>query len=492
MHFNEREQSIIDILLQYKFYVPASKIAKQLDVSKKTVYRTINKLNENPASKPLIESKLGEGFRLNYEEYIRKKSAKESFLKNYTPVERRNQILIDLLFKAPNPIRTTDFYDKYFVSETVIYTDITVLNKRLKKHNLNIDRNGKYISIIGNEVDIRKVLINTINIFNLDNLLSKEELNHNDTEFIIDNMNRLESQLNITIPYPYNINIFSHLYILINRFRSGKVDVSKVVDKLKQPYTNLIQENKDIFQQAKNIINHFSNYLNKNLPDTEVWYLFQYLLSSRLVNNSKKEVEQVKHGLEKEITEFYIKESGKALCKNFNKEMVWEELINHIRPMINRINNNIHIKNNLLEEIKVEYEELFHIITMISQNAEQTFNLGKITEHENGYLTIYFAKYLEQMFDTKRIIIICTSGIGTSELLKVKVKKAFPNIEIVDVLSTTDFMNQFHKYNAIDFVLTTVILESFTKEVPILLVSPVFGDRDKEIVNTFIKKERQT
>jgi activator of the mannose operon, transcriptional antiterminator len=495
MYLSEREQSIIDILLQENAYIPASKIADALRVSTKTVYRTIDKINKDSGSQPLIDSKLGDGFKLNYEEYVRKRSNKDGFVKNFTPVERRNQILIDLLFRSPNPIKTTDIYNKYYVSETVIYNDITMLNERLENDNLNILRRGKYISINGNEVDIRKVLINTINIFNLDHLLSKESLNQSDTEFIISNINRMESQLNVTIPYPYNINIFSHLYILINRFREGKVNVEKMIDELNKPYRNLIQENMEIFEWAKGIIRNISDYLNIHLPENEAWYLFQYLLSSRLLNNNSKENIQIRRGIEREITEFYIKEAGKALSKDFDKDIVWEELINHIRPMVNRMKNNIQIKNNLLEEIEIEYEELFNIIKAISKNAENKFKLGKINNDENGYLTIYFAKYLEQMFDTKRIVIICTSGIGTSELLKVKVKKAFPNIEIVDVLSTTDFIDHYNTYNDVDFVLTTVNLEALVKgapilkEVPIILVSPVFGDRDKEIVSTFIKSK---
>ncbi|EGP7232608.1 XRE family transcriptional regulator, partial [Listeria monocytogenes] len=81
---------------------------------------------------------------------------------------------------------------------------------------------------------------------------------------------------------------------------------------------------------------------------------------------------------------------------------------------------------------------------------------------------------------------MCSSGIGTSELLKVKVQKAFPDVEIVDVLSSTRFKNSLHDYQNIDFILTTINTES-TKEIPSLLVSAMFTEKDKIMVKKLME-----
>ncbi|GAC46438.1 hypothetical protein PLO_1910 [Pediococcus acidilactici NGRI 0510Q] len=51
-------------------YVSAEKLAKKLDVSLKTVYRTINAINKNYRNGPLILSERGQGYKLDYSKYI--------------------------------------------------------------------------------------------------------------------------------------------------------------------------------------------------------------------------------------------------------------------------------------------------------------------------------------------------------------------------------------------------------------------------------------
>ncbi|HEM2308732.1 TPA: PRD domain-containing protein, partial [Listeria monocytogenes] len=169
-----------------------------------------------------------------------------------------------------------------------------------------------------------------------------------------------------------------------------------------------------------------------------------------------------------------------------NKKQLKIELLSHMKPMVNRMNHQINIKNNLLSDIKLEYGRLFEIIKETANDVAKTFKLNTISDDEVGYITIYFAKHMEASPLVKRIIIMCSSGIGTSELLKVKVQKAFPDVEIVDVLSSTRFKNNLQDYQNIDFILTTINAES-TKEIPSLLVSAMFTEKDKIMVKKLME-----
>lgn len=73
---------------------------------------------------------------------------------------------------------------------------------------------------------------------------------------------------------------------------------------------------------------------------------------------------------------------------------------------------------------------------------------------------------------------MCSSGVGTSELLKVKVRKAFPELEIVDVLSARKFSKAPEKYQNIDLILTTVNL-TIDMMIPTILVNSVFTKQDE-------------
>lgn len=67
------------------------------------------------------------------------------------------------------------------------------------------------------------------------------------------------------------------------------------------------------------------------------------------------------------------------------------------------------------------------------------------------FLTLYFVKYKEMIHSKNVLLIMCSSGVGTSELLKVKVRKAF-ELEIVDVLSARKFSKAPEKYQNIDLI----------------------------------------
>ena len=76
---------------------------------------------------------------------------------------------------------------------------------------------------------------------------------------------------------------------------------------------------------------------------------------------------------------------------------------------------------------------------------------------------------------------MCSSGVGTSELLKVKVKKAFPELEIIAVVSARQYQKNQTQFSNIDLILTTVHL-TISSETPIILVNSVFTKQDENRV----------
>src|SRR5699024_11055609 len=81
----------------------------------------------------------------------------------------------------------------------------------------------------------------------------------------------------------------------------------------------------------------------------------------------------------------------------------------------------------------------------------------------------------------KRVLIMCSSGVGTSELLKVKVKKAFPELEIIAVVSARQYQKNQTQFSNIDLILTTVHL-TISSETPMILVNSVFTKQDENRV----------
>ncbi|MBF5067331.1 transcription antiterminator, partial [Salmonella enterica subsp. enterica serovar Istanbul] len=68
-----------------------------------------------------------------------------------------------------------------------------------------------------------------------------------------------------------------------------------------------------------------------------------------------------------------------------------------------------------------------------SKEVSQHFKLPLIKADEIGFITLYFARMLETQQLPIQTLIMCMTGIGTSELLKAKIIKKFPDLNIVDV-----------------------------------------------------------
>ncbi|ECL7896469.1 TPA: transcription antiterminator [Listeria innocua] len=483
MLLTKTERALINLFLTKNDFLTANQLALMLEVSSKTVYRKIKNINSATDEKEIIISEKGRGYKLNYKAYIQAKLETTSDIFGYTPSERREKILLQVLFKSPKYLNIAKLYEGYYVGYNSIKNDFALLNQSIEKYHLALEKKQKEIRVVGTEENIRIAInevINNLDLSSYDDLKTEySNLNNADVQFIVRQMEIIENKLMISIPYPYDINIFSHLYILINRFRQGEVED---FDATKEIY---LVTNEKLHTIAVEAIESIEQYLKMKLPKRETFNFLQYLISSRF----NHEIELISSNvlpIVEEMTDFYINQVAAKIDMPINKKQLKIELLSHMKPMVNRMNHQINIKNNLLSDIKLEYGQLFEIIKETARDVAETFKLNTISDDEVGYITIYFAKHIEESPLVKRIIIMCSSGIGTSELLKVKVQKAFPDVEIVDVLSSTRFKNSLQDYQNIDFILTTINAES-TKEIPSLLVSAMFTEKDKMMVKKLME-----
>lgn len=485
MLLTKTERALINLFLTKNDFLTANQLAEILDVSSKTIYRRIKNINNATGKKDILISEKGRGFKLDYKAYIQAKLETSEDIFGYTPTERREKILLQILFKSPKYLNIHHLYEGYYVGYNSIKNDFALLNQSITKYHLTIEKKQKEIRVVGTEENIRIAInevINNLDLSSYDDLKTDySDLNKADVQFILQQMEIIENKLAISIPYPYDINIFSHLYILINRFRQGEVEE---FGESSESETYVIT-NETLHVIAVEAIEAIEQYLKMKLPERETFNFLQYLISSRFNHEIELFPNNVLPIVE-EMTDFYINEVAAKINIPINKKQLKIELLSHMKPMVNRMNHQINIKNNLLSDIKLEYGNLFEIIKDTARDVAKTFNLQTISDDEIGYITIYFAKHMEQSPLIKRILIMCSSGIGTSELLKVKVQKAFPDVEIVDVLSSTRFKNNIQDYRNIDFILTTIKTDN-NEEIPSLLVSAMFTEKDKLMVKKLME-----
>ena len=488
MNRGDKQESIVYFLLGKQVYTTVSEIANYLDVSSKTVYRLIKKINDSCENGELIKTEKGKGIKLNYDIYLENRNtSKKETVCNYSPVERRLNIIKMLLFKSPDYLKEDDLFRKYYLSSSVIRADEEIIAEQLKSKKLTLKKYKDSLSIIGSEMDIRKALIDILlksDILNFDDLkLIDISFSKNDLEFVSNEIEDIQKKLNIMIPYPYNINLFTHLYILINRSKKGIFDLNNNHENIYGKDVKGID--KEYYNISIKVKENIEKYINKELPESEATNIYIYLISSRIENTEKV---HVVFPLDvSNITNFFIDQFEKEYNLTIVKELIFNDLASHIKPMLNRLESNISIKNNLIEDIKLEYKGLFNIISKIAVETSKKYSLSTITEDEVGFIVLYFAKYIEQYPEKIKVVILCTTGIGTSELLKVKIMKFFPELDIETTVSlkecTEDFLNNINA----DLVLTTVKTnEEF--RIPTVLVNTLFTKNDQDKVRRIIKE----
>jgi activator of the mannose operon (transcriptional antiterminator) len=485
----QRKRKIIHILSNTREFVTADELSEALRLSTKSIYRIIKLINEDPSIDYMIISERGKGYRLNFDSQEKSKLEKIDFSNAMTPVERRNKVMENLLLISPRKMNIFDLYQSFYVSENVINNDEKIISEALTKFDLHVSRVNKMIGIEGTEKNIRRALqeyIQHTHNIRLDDLtITSEDFNRYDAEFVLRQLNLIEKHLGLVIPHPYNINLFSHLYILLSRFR--KVGNSFNVDKLNEQEKQQMKDDPEIAMIAKEIIQNSEQFLNTKLPENEHYYMYQYLISSRMEKNLD-EREKLSEAVIAISTSF-IEKMAIRLQRSFDDKELYTKLARHIKPMINRLHNGIEIKNNLLEQIKLEYPELFFATNEIAKEICIEYQLPSLTEDEVGFVTLYFAQAIEENPQQIKVMIVCTTGIGTSELLKVKVHKKFRELNIVDVLPSRNVANALSQNPDVEMIISTVQL-SVDSLIPVVVVSAMLTLEDQKRLETTIARIR--
>ena len=483
----DNEDNIINFLLNSNSFVTAKEIANQFLMSTKTVYRTIKHLNSLTPSGELINSKKGRGFKINYDNYLKEMNYQQDS-NTFTAKDRQQATLTKLLMIAPRSLKLSSLFSQYYLSETNINEDLKSIRSQLASYSLNLVRKNHQLKITGSETNIRHALQDILIKQNFSNtsLSKKGGLNFYSLQFCIKQLNFINEKLDSEITYPYNVNIISHIYILITRYQTHAVAKS-VLTKLNSYDQMIIKENKQLYSIAAEVIKHIENYLDMALEPNEIYFLLQYLISSRLDVMDKIENSAFQSNLVQKVTNFYISNVVAKLNLGTINNDFKADLANHIRPMINRLYNKISLNNALLPEIKRVYLKLFKVIEHTSDKLTKELGLPPISADESGFITIYFARYLEQNRQYIRALVVCTTGVATAQLIKVKIQSYFNNIIVVADAASSNVQQQIQKYAPIELIISTIPLNN-TFEIPVVVVGALLTNQDKKRIEDSIKR----
>lgn len=439
---NTRALNIIRILLNSAEPVSSIALSKEIGCSTKTIQNEVKDINKELKNGEIVSIR-GVGYKL--EGNIDDIDLKTNDLYDYDRVEYIIKKIVNISATDNDAIKLDDLADSMYVSLSTVKNDLKEVKNILQEFDIKVSSKHKQgICILGEEQKIIK--------------------------FIISYSNRSDNNL--------NIRDFLSDDIIDNLFIIKKT----LLDKLN--FEDMILT--DI--EFKNIVNYITVYLSRNNTDPKK-FINEYIKKYK-IQREKPINEDEKASILQAIREF-CKDLNMATSINLSKDKIFEEcLFNHICNLYKRPDLNINQYEITAGEIKIKYPFAFELGKIAKKTIEKNLNI-KISEDEIENIALHIGGAIERIdkSNEKKIyktIIVCTSGVGTSMLIKSKLENIFKNrLEITKVIPS--YLIEYVNVLDIDFVISTV--EVNIDNIDVIKVSPMLTDKEIKLIEKYIETE---
>ncbi|MDF2044348.1 MULTISPECIES: transcription antiterminator [unclassified Pantoea] len=475
-------------LISHNSYVSLQFISEKTAITSRTLRRDIADINEKLADLGInISGKSGRGITIKFSDAQAEIAARRIFsteIDDFSSNFRMLKIASDLLMLSPKSSSISELADKYFISRASIVNDLKTLEVWLHQFNLTLLKSRVGTSIKGSDQNIRMAMKALVlkSIYNRQDMMESrldestlqelsEKFGQQAVHFTLQLINFIEQQLHYTISDPYYINLFTHILVLIHRSHSPThrtdaraVTMSRVSDH-------------HAWQVSLAVVERIETACNTVLVAEESHSIYQYLVSS---GKAGGEVPLQDESLISERETRFAQELISRVAQRINIEITTDQnlqasLSSHIKPMLNRLRYHIRIKNPLLHDIQTELGTVFAAVKAVINQLTQEYSLDAISDDEVAYLTVHIQAAIENSIKVKRVLLVCSSGLGTSQLLYGRIIRAFPDWKIIDIVPGKNIADSLKRHEC-DVVISTIRLEPLEK--PVVYVSALFSAKD--------------
>lgn len=484
---------LIDLLPRDSF-ITSEEVASFFKVSSRTIRKWCKEVNNSLAGNGGgIEVKPRLGIRL----VIENEEVFTAFLKQISNVdnnvpnsqEERVQYLLEYLLVSEEYVRLDDLSEQLYVSKSSLSNDLKIVKERLKEYNLILETKARYgMKVSGNEFDLRLCITNNTSERLMEQAGYKTSGNSkNEIEAISKVLNDIFNKNQFKISDIAYQNLITHIFVSVKRLQNNDEIVlgTEELSALQQDYRNE-------YQLAKQISLGITEIFQQELPEVEVGYIAIHLASKKIIDLQHvrnenlvitNEINQIVKKMLQTIYDFFKVDFRDDLELRM-------ALASHLVPLKVRISYDLNLKNPLLKEIKTRFTLAYTIAVQACDILKEQFH-KEIGEDEIGYFALHFNLALERKkrkIDLKNILIVCSSGKGTAELLVYRFKIEFGNyLNKVD----TSELYQLKKidFKQYDYVISTVPIP-FPIPIPILEVKYFLEDEDIQAIKSLFHKEQ--
>lgn len=494
MFLSTREKEIIEMLIKYHGqYVTIYDIAQHLAVSSRTIHRELKSIE------PFLES-----FNIELERVTKKglqlsgspsaiHSLKNELLQQVTidlSQEEQKVIILYALIQAKDPIKQYSLAHEIGVSTQTLAKLLDELDGELVQYQLTLQKKrGEGIHLYGAESKKRELLsqlmVNNLNSTSVYSVIENHFVYQsiNQTQLPMVDLDKIFQVERILMDHlgqlPYSLTESSYLTLTVHIVLS--------IDRmLKDEYVAL---NDDIYNHVKDTFEHqvasalalhLEHIYGVQFNQAEITFITIHLRGAKRketteVFKNNKDDQRIKNLIQ------MVSEISQQTFKDWRT--LSEGLKLHIIPAINRLNANIETHNPLTEMIKHKYPRLFE---SVHQGLIKTWPNFQFPESEIAFIVLHFGGAIQkQATSFYNVLVVCSSGIGTSRLLATRLQQTFSEIQQTTQASVGDLNSiDIQQYDAI---ISTVNLDI---SLPYLTVNPLLPDADINHVAAFLNMQQ--
>ncbi|WP_170834430.1 BglG family transcription antiterminator [Fictibacillus solisalsi] len=496
---NERQNQLLVFLVSRGKSVSVDEIASELNCSEKTVRNDCKVVADHVKSFNLrLIRRRGVGVYLEGPDSAIQ--ALKDEVTHYSPAAtetadniRRLSIIRQLLLRNKETT-LQELAENFYISKTLVRNDINSMEEWLHAFNLKLVRKPKVgVKAEGSEKDKRSALSRLTGM--LIHAAEEEKNSVNrifaqyEIAFVKHGLKQLEQKLHYAFTDQALDNLIMHVLISVKRVKAGsKITVSHDEE-------TRIKRTKE-FPAVEVFLQDIEKALSVKLPEAEKIYITIRVLGTKIFYHTNHQEEEGK-GLARfdvEVLGFsslLIQEVSEITEMDFSSDRhLLPGLAGHLQTTFHRMSYSLPLSNPMAEDIKKMYRTMFEMIYYALPVVEQKMKTS-LPEEEIAYLTLHFQASLERLKKKSarnlRVLVVCSMGIGMSQLIVTKLERKFHSIEIAGTAPASDALREI-KEKKPDLVISTVPFSC--KEASVIVVSPLMTEEEENEIEHFLQNER--
>ncbi|NIK71410.1 BglG family transcription antiterminator [Paenibacillus sp. BK720] len=488
MRISSRSRRILELLLRNDHELTAAQIAEEIQVSSRTVHRELAAVEEIlRAEGARLLKKSGSGIRLQGDQAALERLARLVTVSEeieFSPEERQLYLLC-LLLESEEPVKLFTLAHESKVTIPTVANDLDDLDQWVQRFGVTLTRRRGYgIELTGQEEQLREMIRQIIRdrFEDTELISSRNELpvhpldgrlltlvGQSEMEAVEKILWSWEEYGGSRLSENAYTDLLIRLSIALRRIRAGKTVEAASVPALRQE------------SDAVYLTERLAALTERTFPPAETAYIGRLL---RSVQSEDLSVLPADDLILTDTVRSLIEHVQQAMAAEFNKDRSLRDgLFLHLKDALQRLSEGTNIRNPLLDQIKKDYASLFNIVR---KAVNRVFTDRAVPDEEVGFLVMHFGASLERLKQLRhnvRAILVCSSGIGSSKLLQIRLQKELPEIHIVDRVSWYEASRtEKDKY---DLIISTVDLPINGE--PYIKVSPLLTQAETDRLRAFVQ-----